>query len=151
MPAPDRGRVVYILLFCPSHLFLTPSPSPHMSPAARSAVGMQQDCPISYTDVLEDHIHVLEGCIDVLEANVSVENQVPVAQGWQPQAGASQPPMGSEPPATAFLASIPHAAYPASPCLASPCPLPPDTVTSACPFKTGIIIDIMFFGPIVKC
>lgn len=96
------------------------------------------------------HTHVLEGRIDVLEGNISAKAQVPLAQGWQPQAGVIQPPPDRKPSATTFLPSVPHAPCPASACLVSPCPLPPDTVTSACPFKNGIIIDIMIFGTIVK-
>lgn len=43
IPAAGRGGVIYRLLFAPSHLFLTPSPSPSVSPGARSAAGTQQD------------------------------------------------------------------------------------------------------------
>lgn len=42
--------------------------------------------------------------------------------------------------------SVPHIPRPAC-----ACPLPPDTATSARPFRAGAITDITAVGPIVKC
>ena len=148
IPKPYQQLAEEVLSTSSSLLLLTSSSPPHclhLCPQMPDQQwGHSKPRPMSHTDVLEGRINVLEG-------NVSAKAQVPVAQGWQPQAGASQPPLDSEPPATTFLPGVPHAPCPAFACLVSPCPLPPDTVTSACPFKNSIIIDIMIFGPIVKC